>query len=168
MTILFSRKRGRSLLELLIIYIGVLSLQSGDPLPMLVGRILTLFGVGGAKMKEQFLRDVVEPEQRKREREFLQQDGEFSGLCPEIGDLAAFDDRQIRSILREIDTVELAVVLYGAASNVRGKILRNMSQRASREVVEKSRGLHCTGDEVRRCQQRILEIAVSIKAKTTG
>ena len=46
-------------------------------------------------------------------------------------DLVNLSDRDIQTLLREIDTSRLSVALKGAASSVRDKILKNMSSRAA-------------------------------------
>jgi flagellar motor switch protein FliG len=46
-------------------------------------------------------------------------------------DLVNLSDRDIQTFLREVDTSRLSVALKGAASNVKDKILKNMSSRAS-------------------------------------
>lgn len=51
-------------------------------------------------------------------------------------DVAALDDRSIQLILRQIESKDLAVALKGVKSEVREKILRNMSERASQNLAE--------------------------------
>jgi flagellar motor switch protein FliG len=46
-------------------------------------------------------------------------------------DLVNLSDRDIQTLLREIDTSRLSVALKGAAASVRDKILKNMSSRAA-------------------------------------
>jgi flagellar motor switch protein FliG len=46
-------------------------------------------------------------------------------------DLVNLSDRDIQTLLREVDTSRLSVALKGAATNVRDKILKNMSSRAA-------------------------------------
>jgi len=46
-------------------------------------------------------------------------------------DLVNLSDRDIQTLLREVDTSRLSVALKGAATNVRDKILKNMSNRAA-------------------------------------
>jgi flagellar motor switch protein FliG len=46
-------------------------------------------------------------------------------------DLVNLSDRDIQTLLREIDTSRLSVALKGAAATVRDKILKNMSSRAA-------------------------------------
>jgi flagellar motor switch protein FliG len=46
-------------------------------------------------------------------------------------DLTNLSDRDVQTFLREVDTSRLAVALKGAATNVKDKILKNMSSRAA-------------------------------------
>ena len=45
-------------------------------------------------------------------------------------------DRDIQKLLREIDSIVFAKALRGAATDVKNKILRNMSQRAAANLQE--------------------------------
>lgn len=51
-------------------------------------------------------------------------------------DVAALDDRSIQLVLRQIESKDLAVALKGVKPEVREKILRNMSERASQNLAE--------------------------------
>jgi flagellar motor switch protein FliG len=51
-------------------------------------------------------------------------------------DIVGLDDRSVQLILRQVDSKELAVALKGVAPNVRDKIMRNMSERASANLSE--------------------------------
>jgi flagellar motor switch protein FliG len=51
-------------------------------------------------------------------------------------DIVGLDDRSVQLILRQVDSKELAVALKGVAPNVRDKIMRNMSERASSNLAE--------------------------------
>lgn len=51
-------------------------------------------------------------------------------------DIANLDDRSIQLVLRQVDSKDLAVALKGVKSEVRSKILRNMSERASQNLAE--------------------------------
>jgi flagellar motor switch protein FliG len=51
-------------------------------------------------------------------------------------DLVNLSDRDIQTFLREVDTSRLSVGLKGAASNVKDKILKNMSSRAAQMLAD--------------------------------
>ncbi len=51
-------------------------------------------------------------------------------------DVAQLDDRSIQLVLRQVDSKDLAVALKGVKADVRSKILKNMSERASQNLAE--------------------------------
>lgn len=51
-------------------------------------------------------------------------------------DIVTLDDRAVQQILRQVDTRSLAVALKGIDDEVRDKVLRNMSSRASENLLE--------------------------------
>ena len=51
-------------------------------------------------------------------------------------DIAGLDDRSIQLVLRQVDSKDLAVALKGVKSEVRTRILQNMSERASQNLAE--------------------------------
>jgi len=68
-------------------------------------------------------------------------------LAPELGqevrrhmfvfaDIVKLDDRAVQSVMREVLTADLAMALMGASDEVRDKIMRNLSERASQNLTE--------------------------------
>ena len=51
-------------------------------------------------------------------------------------DITTLDDRSVQLVLREVDAKQLAVALKGVRDDVRNKIMRNMSTRASTNLAE--------------------------------
>jgi flagellar motor switch protein FliG len=51
-------------------------------------------------------------------------------------DIVTLDDRSVQMVLREVDAKQLAVALKGVRDDVRQKIMRNMSSRASTNLAE--------------------------------
>jgi flagellar motor switch protein FliG len=51
-------------------------------------------------------------------------------------DIVSLDDRSVQLVLRDVDVKELAVALKGVRSDVRDKILKNMSERAAANLSE--------------------------------
>jgi flagellar motor switch protein FliG len=51
-------------------------------------------------------------------------------------DIVTLDDRSVQMVLREVDAKQLAVALKGVRDDVRQKIMRNMSSRASTNLSE--------------------------------
>ena len=61
---------------------------------------------------------------------------EIKRLMFVFDDLLLIDDRSIQRILREVDQKDLILALKGAGEEVKGKILKNMSQRARALILE--------------------------------
>jgi flagellar motor switch protein FliG len=51
-------------------------------------------------------------------------------------DITTLDDKAIQLILRQVDSKDLAVALKGVRSEVRGKIMRNLSERAAQNLAD--------------------------------
>lgn len=51
-------------------------------------------------------------------------------------DITTLDDKAIQLILRQVDSKDLAVALKGVKAEVRGKIMRNLSERAAQNLGE--------------------------------
>jgi flagellar motor switch protein FliG len=51
-------------------------------------------------------------------------------------DLIKVDDRGLQKVLRQVETRELSIALKGASEEVKAKVFRNMSQRASEMLAE--------------------------------
>jgi flagellar motor switch protein FliG len=73
--------------------------------------------------------------------------------------IAALDDRSIQRILREIDVRDLSLALKATPSNVREKIMKNMSQRAAQMMKE---DMDASGPvrlrQVEEAQSRIVDV----------
>ncbi|MGW6132498.1 flagellar motor switch protein FliG [Cellulomonas sp. NPDC055163] len=53
-----------------------------------------------------------------------------------FGDIVLLEDRAMQLVLRSVETSELSVALKGVSTEVRDKILRNLSERARENLVE--------------------------------
>jgi flagellar motor switch protein FliG len=92
----------------------------------------------------QALVDILNRADRATERLILegleQQDPELADEVRQrmfvFEDIALLEDRAVQLVLRQVDTKDLAVALKGVRDDVRDKILRNMSERASANLVE--------------------------------
>ncbi|MFA7324602.1 MAG: flagellar motor switch protein FliG, partial [Candidatus Nanopelagicales bacterium] len=51
-------------------------------------------------------------------------------------DIVTLDDRSVQTLLREVDTVELATAIKGVRADVRDKVLSNLSTRAAQNLTE--------------------------------
>ncbi len=80
-------------------------------------------------------------------------------------DIIKLDDRAIQRLLREIETKDLAMALKGANDDVREKIFRNMSERASailRDDMEYMGPVRAK--EVQECQTKIVAVIRALEA----
>ena len=62
--------------------------------------------------------------------------GEIKNLMFVFEDMVKLDDRSIQKVLKEVDNKELAMALKACSHELKGKILRNMSKRASEMIKE--------------------------------
>ncbi len=53
-----------------------------------------------------------------------------------FSDIVKLDDRAVQAVMREVLTADLALALKGASDEVRDKIMRNLSERASQNLAE--------------------------------
>lgn len=96
--------------------------------------------VGGV----QTLVDVLNRADRTTERLILEsleeQDPELADEVRQrmfvFEDITQLDDRSVQLVLRQVDTKDLAVALKGVRAEVKELILRNMSERASQNLIE--------------------------------
>ncbi len=79
-------------------------------------------------------------------------------------DLAKIDDRGIQAILREVTSQDLALALKTAGDEIRGKIFKNMSERAVEMLKEdmESMGPVRLAD-VEKAQQEIIKVAMRLE-----
>ncbi|HHE46210.1 MAG TPA: flagellar motor switch protein FliG [Bacteroidetes bacterium] len=62
--------------------------------------------------------------------------GEIKNLMFVFEDMIKLDDRSIQKVLKEVDNKELAMALKACSNELKDKILRNMSKRASEMIQE--------------------------------
>jgi flagellar motor switch protein FliG len=92
--------------------------------------------------------------------------GEIKQLMFVFDDLVLVDDKGIQKVLRRVETKELAVALKAASEEVRDKIFRNMSERASemlREEIEATGAIRMK--EVEDAQSGITRIIQEMEQK---
>lgn len=104
-------------------------------------RELTTFGTqefsaaGGVKSLVQVLQNVDRATERvimeKLEEESPELAEEVKNLMFVFEDIVSMEDRYVQMVIREIDSKDLALALKAASEEVRGKITRNMSERAA-------------------------------------
>jgi len=79
-------------------------------------------------------------------------------------DLAGLDDRAVQALLKEISTEDLALALKTASEELKGKVFRNMSQRAA-EILKEEMAVKgpVRVSEVEKAQQRIVAAARNLE-----
>jgi flagellar motor switch protein FliG len=81
-------------------------------------------------------------------------------------DLILVDDKGMQKVLRKVETKELAIALKAASEEVREKVLKNMSERASEMLQEEIEGLGAVRmKEVEDAQQELLKIVQDMEVK---
>jgi flagellar motor switch protein FliG len=88
--------------------------------------------------------DIISRADRSTEKMILEGlEGRDPELADEIRshmfmfkDIVGLDDRSVQLVLRQIDTSTLATALKGVGEDVKAKILKNMSERASENLLE--------------------------------
>jgi len=81
-------------------------------------------------------------------------------------DLRLVDDRGLQKVLRRVETRELAIALKAASEEVREKIFRNMSERASEMLREEMEVMGAVRmREVEDAQQTITKIIQDMETK---
>jgi len=84
---------------------------------------------------------------------------EIKNLMFVFEDLLLLDDRSIQRILKDIDMKELSLALKGASEDMRGKILHNVSERASKMISEEMEFMGPVKlRDVEKAQQKIVDI----------
>jgi len=74
-------------------------------------------------------------------------------------DIAKFDDRDIQTVLKNVESSQWAMALKGASDELKDKILRNMSKRASAMLLEEMEYLGPVRlSSVEQVQQQIVDI----------
>jgi flagellar motor switch protein FliG len=111
----------------------------------LKNRMVSLFGqksdqVGGVPLVAQIL-NVADRTTSKNILDTIGQESEelvdeIQRLMFVFDDIAKLDDKSIQSVLKEVDNSQWAMALKGAAPEIRGKILGNLSKRAAENLEE--------------------------------
>jgi flagellar motor switch protein FliG len=91
---------------------------------------------------------------------------QIKGMLFLFEDLTLVDDRDLQKILRSIDTRELAMGLKAASDEVRDKVLRNLSERASEMLSEEIEALGAVRmKDVEDAQGTIIKIIQDMEQK---
>ena len=160
--IVSSNKRGRELLEQLVILGSVLAIQAGDNPRIVEVKCLSHFGEDAESLYEKYVAKREKSEQSPLD-EFLCSDGPVDVCHAEMRSLLSFADRAVQKVLREIDMAELTRALDGADAEVRKKVVRNMSKRAAELFVTERGPEPYSVDAVKKEITRLFEIVSKLK-----
>ena len=84
-----------------------------------------------------------------------------------FSDLAKLSDREVQMVLREVDTIDLALAMTSAGTAVKGKMFSNVSQRVAtmlREEMSYMKAAGRTSEEARAVQHEILHVVQLLHA----
>ena len=121
-------------------------------------------GIGGLKCAANILNFVDRSAEAKISEVISEHDPELAGRIQDLmftfDNLSEVDDRGIQTLLREVSSDNLVLALKGADENIKGKIFKNMSQRAGDMLKEdlETRGPVKLSD-VEAAQKEIITIA---------
>ena len=161
--ILSENKRGRDFLEQIIICDGVLSIQSGDNPRIIMVKCFSYLGEDADELLEKYMSEEIESRESKLVENYMDADGTVVECVADMRKVLSLNDRAVQKILREVDTSELAVILEGSDSDVRTKMLRNMSQRAARLLVAGEIQSNPSPDAVKKNVKKLFEIIAKLE-----
>lgn len=91
--------------------------------------------VGGAKIVAEIMNSIDRGRSAELMEKIQQTDGDLHQRIKDLlfvfDDLLSIDDRGIQTLLREVQSDQLAIALRGAEPEVQDKVLKNMSKRAA-------------------------------------
>lgn len=128
--------------------------------------------VGGAKVVADIMNSIDKTRSAELMEKIQQADGELHQKIKDLlfvfDDLLSIDDRGIQTLLREVQSDQLAVALRGAEPEVQDKVLKNMSKRAAEILKDdmEARG-PVKVSEVEAAQKEIIAAAVKLAEEGT-
>ncbi|GAB4387980.1 MAG: flagellar motor switch protein FliG [Thermodesulfovibrionales bacterium] len=120
--------------------------------------------VGGTKVVAEMLNQADRNTEQSILEKIEEEDGDLAESIRQhmfvFEDIVAVDDRGIQAVLKEVSTEDLVLALKTASEAMKGKIFKNMSQRAAQILKEE---MEVKGpvrvSEVEKAQQNIVRIA---------
>jgi len=160
--ILSENRHGRDLLEQIIICDSVLSIQSGDNPRIIMVKLFSYLGEDADELQEKYMSQVVESRESKSVENYMDADGPVVECFADMRKVLPLNDRAVQKILREVDSSELVAMLEGSDTEVRKKILRNMSQRAMRLVASEIQ-VNTSPNTVKKHVAKLFQIIAKLK-----
>ena len=88
----------------------------------------------------------------------------FQGGWFDFDDLVRLTDREIQTLLREVNQKDLVVALKGASNEVRDKMLDNMSNRVRKFIMQEMQEMgEVAENDIRETQGRIIEQTIQLQ-----
>jgi len=120
--------------------------------------LFTLFSLLGEEIREEVL--VV----LEKEAPQLVEQVRFQGGWFDFDDLVRLTDREIQTLLREVNQKDLVVALKGASNEVRDKMLDNMSNRVRKFIMQEMQEMgEVAENDIRETQGRIIEQTIQLQ-----
>jgi hypothetical protein len=161
--ILSENKKGKDLLEQVLIYQGCLAIQAGENPGVVTTHLFAFLGEEGDRFKDEYFQNVVAVRQREELEQFINGRSSVPGVPSELRDILGYSDMGIQKILREIDMYELGKVLIGADSDVRRKVIQNMSEKTAFLLVEEIHQILGDEKEIREACKNFWKIIGKLK-----
>ena len=161
--ILSGNKKGKDLVEQLIICAGVLSIQAGDNPRIVMVKCFSFLGDDADELLEKYMSGEFESRESKSVENFKDSDGTVTECFADMRKILTLHDRAVQKVLRELDTSELAFMLDGADSDTRKKVLVNMSRRAAVLLIEEATYADTNPDGVKKHIERLFEIIAKLE-----
>lgn len=132
---------------------------------LMIGRVVeeklvlfTLFSLLGEEIREEVL-VVLEKEAPQLVSQVRSQGGWF-----DFDDLVQLTDREIQTLLREVDQKDMTIALKGAGDEVRGKMLGNMSARVRNFINQEMQEMgEVAENDIRETQGRIIQQTIQLQ-----
>lgn len=133
--IVSSNRSGAPLLEQIISHDAALSIQAGDNPRLIAVKCFAYLGDDADELEALYVKAVLEASDTTAVDDYKAGNGAVEDTFTEMRKLLELDDRSVQKILRELDMSHVSAMLQGADSDVRVKVIRNMSKRAANLLV---------------------------------
>lgn len=161
--ILSENRKGGEFLEQILIYQGCLSIQAGDNPRVLTTRLFAFLGEEGDRLKDDYYRNTFAVRQKEHLEQFLQGRSAFPEIASELRGILEYSDSAVQKILREIDMNTLGKILLGAESDVRRKVVQNMSEEAAFLLAEEVHQIPLIKGDVQESCEKFWTILKTLK-----
>lgn len=110
-----------------------------------------------------YISGILETQESESVENYMNADGAVAECFADMREVLSLDDRAVQRILREVDTSVLIAALEGSDTDVRKKILRNISQRAAMMLIMDVTQVNPNAEGVKMHVAKLLEIIANLK-----